>query len=160
MTLGERLANYRKKSGLTQEQVADKMNVSAQAVSKWENDVSSPDISALMPLAELYNVSVDVLLGGEEKVKTTLNKTKDFNELICKVRITSEQGSKVNVNLPMALIKVFAQASEDGKQNNFKFNGSDVNIDFNQIVELVQQGVLGKIVEIEDGDDHVEIFVE
>lgn len=62
-TLGKRIAALRKAKGLTQEQLAEKVGVSAQAVSKWENDVSCPDITLLPLLADLFDVSVDELLG-------------------------------------------------------------------------------------------------
>ena len=62
-TLGRRIAALRKEKGMTQEQLAEKVGISAQAVSKWENDVSCPDITLLPLLAELFGVSVDELLG-------------------------------------------------------------------------------------------------
>lgn len=62
-TLGKRIAALRKEKGMTQEQLAEKVGVSAQAVSKWENDVSCPDITLLPLLADLFGVSVDELLG-------------------------------------------------------------------------------------------------
>ena len=62
-TLGKRIAALRKEKGLTQEQLAEKVGVSAQAVSKWENDVSCPDITLLPLLADILGVTVDELLG-------------------------------------------------------------------------------------------------
>lgn len=62
MTLGKKLVAYRKLSGLTQQQLGEKLNLSAQAISKWENDLAEPDLSALRTLATLYAVSVDELL--------------------------------------------------------------------------------------------------
>ena len=64
-SFGERLKEYRVQSGLSQEAVARKLAVSAQAVSKWEKGKSLPDLSVLLPLAELFRVSADELLGGE-----------------------------------------------------------------------------------------------
>ena len=62
MTLGQKLAGYRKLSGLTQQQLGERLNISAQAISKWEKDLAEPALSTLRTLAELYKVSVDVLL--------------------------------------------------------------------------------------------------
>lgn len=62
-TLGKRIAALRKEKGMTQEQLAEKVGVSAQAVSKWENDISCPDITLLPLLGDLFGVSVDELLG-------------------------------------------------------------------------------------------------
>lgn len=66
MTLGKKLSNYRRLADLTQQQLGDRLNVSAQAVSKWENDLSEPDLATLRKLAALYDVSVDSLLSEEE----------------------------------------------------------------------------------------------
>ena len=62
MTLGQKLAGYRKLSGLTQQQLGEHLNISAQAISKWEKDLSEPALATLRTLAELYKVSVDELL--------------------------------------------------------------------------------------------------
>ena len=62
-TLGKRIMALRKAKGWTQEQLAAQLGISAQAVSKWENDVSCPDISTLPALAALLGVRVDTLLG-------------------------------------------------------------------------------------------------
>lgn len=62
MTLGKKLSNYRKVSDMTQQQLGDYLNVSAQAISKWENDLAEPDLNTLKALAALYKVSLDDLL--------------------------------------------------------------------------------------------------
>ena len=62
-SMGKRIMQLRKEKGYTQEQLAEMMGVSAQAVSKWENDVSCPDISILPLLAEKLGVTTDELLG-------------------------------------------------------------------------------------------------
>lgn len=64
-SLGRRIARMRLEHGMTQERLADIANVSAQAVSKWENDQSYPDILLLPVLAKTFGVSVDELLGIE-----------------------------------------------------------------------------------------------
>ena len=67
MTLGNLLASKRKMSNLTQQQVGDALNVSPQAVSKWENDLAQPDLTALKRLAELYNVPVSQLIDAADE---------------------------------------------------------------------------------------------
>ena len=62
-TMGKRISELRKSKGMTQEQLAQKVGVTAQAVSKWENDLSCPDISILPQLAEALGVTTDELLG-------------------------------------------------------------------------------------------------
>ena len=66
MEFANRLASYRKKAGLSQEELADKLGVTRQAVSKWECGESSPDTDNLIALAKLYNVTLDELIYGEK----------------------------------------------------------------------------------------------
>lgn len=68
-TMGFFMAALRKANGLTQQQVADKLNVSDKTVSKWECNEGYPEISMLPVIAELYSVSVDELLHGEKMAK-------------------------------------------------------------------------------------------
>lgn len=65
-TLGERIAANRKRLGLTQDQLAEKLGVTAQAVSKWENNQSCPDIGMLPRLAAIFGTSTDNLLGCQD----------------------------------------------------------------------------------------------
>lgn len=65
MTLGQKLKELRSQKGLTQKELADKLHVSFQTVSKWENGENEPDIATLKELASLFNCSVDNLIGGE-----------------------------------------------------------------------------------------------
>ena len=64
-TLGNRISENRKRLGLTQDALAEKLGVTAQAVSKWENDQSCPDITTLPKLADIFGISTDALLGRE-----------------------------------------------------------------------------------------------
>ena len=70
MTLGEKIKEARKKAGLTQEQFAEKICVSRQAVTKWEADKGTPDVENLKAISNLLNVSIDFLLNNDEKLKT------------------------------------------------------------------------------------------
>lgn len=65
MTIGQRIGELRKQHGYSQEYIAEKMNVSRQAVSKWEQDLSAPDTYNLIALAELLGVSVEYLATGK-----------------------------------------------------------------------------------------------
>ena len=62
LTLGKRILYHRKRLGLTQDQLAERMGVTAQAVSKWESGASDPSTSNLLALARLYGVSAEELL--------------------------------------------------------------------------------------------------
>lgn len=67
-TLGKRIMAARKKLGLTQDQLAERLGVTPQAVSKWENDQSCPDITMLPKLAEIFGITTDALLGRDPTV--------------------------------------------------------------------------------------------
>jgi transcriptional regulator with XRE-family HTH domain len=64
--IGERIAYYRKKAGMSQEKVAEYMEVSRQAVTKWEGDRSKPSSDNLIKLASLFDIDVEVLLGNKD----------------------------------------------------------------------------------------------
>lgn len=68
MTVGERLLDLRKKKGLSQEEVANILNVSRQTISKWETGESSPDFDKIVPICELYEITSDELITGKKEV--------------------------------------------------------------------------------------------
>lgn len=65
MILADKIINLRKKSGMSQEELAEKMNVSRQAVSKWESSQSVPDLERILQLGKLFGVTTDYLLKDE-----------------------------------------------------------------------------------------------
>lgn len=81
MQTGKLIAELRKKQGLTQQQLADKLNLSNKTISKWESGSGSPDISNLPVLADALGISVDELLKGELKnpEETKSKVTKDYS---------------------------------------------------------------------------------
>jgi len=81
-TLGRTISQLRKEKGMTQLELAEHMGVTDKAVSKWERDLSCPDVSSLPTLAQILGVSVDELM----QVKTTVTEKSPeaLGELICK----------------------------------------------------------------------------
>lgn len=69
MNIGEKLYELRKEKKLSQEEVAEKLNVTRQTISKWETNQSTPDFDKIKPLCELYEITADELLTGEKKEK-------------------------------------------------------------------------------------------
>ena len=162
-TLGQRIARLRKEKGLTQEELAVKVDVSAQAVSKWENDISCPDIMLLPKLSAILGVSVDYLLGNEPEPETVQlvpqKERKNIDDLVMRLVVNSSDGDKVRMNLPLAILKM-GIGSESG---SFMIDGNEAlkGIDFSQIIDMAEKGLLGKLLEVESSDgDTVEIFVE
>lgn len=136
-TFGQRLARIRKKKGLTQEEVANKIVISPQAVSKWENDLSSPDILVLSSLADILGVTVDELLGrkpvedgdvkadkAEENTAEEVvdDKEKHQEEDLNKsegIHVVDDDGKEVHINNKGIFVK------KDGKVTKVKCKAED-----------------------------------
>lgn len=71
MTFAEKLKSFRRKTGMSQEQLAEKLGVSRQAVTKWETDAGIPDIENIMAISALFDVSIDELLSNDKGRKET-----------------------------------------------------------------------------------------
>lgn len=69
MTLGQRIKEEREKRQWTQDYLAETLNVSRQAVSKWEGDKAYPDIDRLVQISNLFNISLDSLIKGDDSLK-------------------------------------------------------------------------------------------
>jgi transcriptional regulator with XRE-family HTH domain len=164
-SIGTRIARLRRARGFTQEELAEHLSVTAQAVSKWENDNSCPDISLLPALAKLLGVTTDTLLTGEAPPEAQLvpqENRKPLEQMMLRVRVLSHRGDKVKCNLPLTLVKAAMDAglTEGG---TISIGGTDMlkNIDWEQIFNLIDHGMIGKLVEVESAEgDTVEVYVE
>ena len=163
MTIGKRITLLRKEKGLTQEELATHMGVSPQAVSKWENDQTCPDISALPKLARLLGVTVDELLVGKQELAPVRllppEERKDLKDMMLRVTVDSTAGDRVRVNVPMALVEVAMEIGMEMPQ----INGTDAlkGVDMNKVLRLVREGLVGNLVEVDSADgDKIRIFVE
>lgn len=161
-TFGQRLHRLRLEKGLTQEQVAEATGVSIPAVSKWENDISAPDISSLSSLANVLGVSLDELLGSvdttprmeTEEQETRGEKKRKKPKLVAHILVQESTGETVRVNIPVGSIDKAAKL----------FGGLDSDlgdaIDLGQIKEMVENGMRGDIVDIQEpGGDKVKITI-
>ncbi|MGN0985736.1 MAG: helix-turn-helix domain-containing protein [Candidatus Enterenecus sp.] len=159
-TLGMRIGELRRARGLTQEEVAEKLGVSSQAVSKWENDQSCPDIMSLPALAGLLGTTVDALLSGEKapEVRYVPEERRDLDGMMLRIRI-NDSGERMCVNIPVALLK----AMLDGGASPGSFIGGEgmPDVDFGKILSLVESGAVGKLIEVtQENETVVEIVVE
>ena len=163
MTIGKRIAHLRKEKGLTQEELAQHMGISPQAVSKWENDQTCPDISALPKLARLFDVTVDELLSGKQELAPVRvlppEERKDPRDMLLRITVDSAAGDRIRVNLPIALV----EASMEIGMGMPMLNDMEPlkGIDMKKLMELVHQGFVGNLVELDSADgDRIRIFVE
>lgn len=160
-TLGKKINELRKQRNMTQDELAERMGVSPQAVSKWETDLSIPDLPVLISLADFFHLSLDELVREKEDQVQLLppEQRKDINDMLLRVNIQSIDGDTVRVNLPLALVKIAA----DMKMELPEMKGSDLlkKLDFDLIFSLIEKGAIGKIVEVHCKDgDNVEVTVE
>lgn len=75
MNIADRIQYLRKQKGLSQEELADKVGVSRQAVSKWESEQSTPDVEKIIIMSDLFEVTTDYILKGIEPVSVTSRTT-------------------------------------------------------------------------------------
>ena len=91
MTIADRIQSLRKAKGMSQEELADRVGVSRQAVSKWESEQATPDLDKVVIMSDIFEVTTDYLLKGIEPVKTDDHKTMAD---VLNQRILTEKNSK------------------------------------------------------------------
>ena len=102
MNMADRIQYLRKNKGISQEELADKVGVSRQAVSKWESEQSTPDIEKVVLLSDFFNVTTDYLLKGIEPVSENTTEKSD-------ARIFSLVGSVLNFIGLVAAIMIWIE---------------------------------------------------
>ena len=164
MTIGKRIAALRREKNLKQDDLAQMLEVSPQAVSKWENDQTCPDISLLPKLAKILGVSVDELLSGKQELQPVVtlvpeDQRKDIKDMMLRIVVDYADGDKVRVNLPMALVQLAMEMGMEMPQ--ISGLGALKDIDLAQVMELVRHGAMGNLIEVKSAKgDIVRIFVE
>lgn len=116
MKIGSNIAALRKEKGITQEELANALGVSAQAVSKWENNSSCPDVSLLTVIADYFGVTVDALLrSGAEEITRADSPSTDNNAAAVRggkrnvrIKVTQPNGKETNVKVPFGVVKMGA----------------------------------------------------
>ena len=166
-TLGKRIARLRRERELKQDELAAKLDVSPQAVSKWENDQTCPDITALPKLSEILGVTVDELLTGKKEETLPAvqmlppNQRKDINDMILRIVAEDGTGNKARINLPLALVSVALEAGFELPNMEGCPTIDLKSIDFNRVMTLAHQGFVGNLVEAESADGGIiRVFVE
>ncbi len=91
--LSEKIYTLRRKCGLSQEQLAEKLGVSRQAVSKWESGTSSPEIDKLILLSEFFNVSIDYLVKEQDELSGDNAPDRDLKD----TQANSQDKSKIQI---------------------------------------------------------------
>ena len=138
LNIAERIQNLRKAKGLSQEELADKIGVSRQAVSKWENEQSSPDIEKIIILSDFFEVSTDYILRGtvykynfaekkiDARILATLGTGLNFIGLVISILLWLDKQTIAAVAVGLVIMAlgcmlfVIGQLSSDDKQKTIK----------------------------------------
>lgn len=162
MDLGKSISEKRKSKGMTQEELASNLGVSPQAVSKWENNLSCPDITLLPEIAHIFNISVDELLNAEKKDAYTSHTPKTKEEPISEEAPAS--GKKITklvmireFNGKISTIKVPISVVRLGLNIGAVFGGL-TNDQANSVEAAIKSGIVGEIVNIE-GDNGEKMII-
>lgn len=163
MNLGNNISEKRKAKGMTQEELAANLGVSPQAVSKWENNLSCPDISLLPAIAKIFGMSVDELLGaapatenvGEEKTfaepETAYEEPVFTGKKATTLLITTERNGKVsNVRFPLTIMRF-------GLNLGSAFGGI-TGAQASTIENAVKTGLSGEILSV-DGENGEKVTI-
>ena len=103
-TLGMMISSLRKEKGMTQLELAEKMGVTDKAVSKWERDLSFPDINSIPKLAEIFDVSVDDLMQVKTETKENMSKNK-VDEIVD----TALKGIRIAMGIAVTVLSVLGE---------------------------------------------------
>lgn len=103
-TLGVMISSLRKEKGMTQLELAEKIGVTDKAVSKWERDLSSPDINSIPKLAEIFEISVDKLMQVQTNEKENKNKEK-----VNKIVDTVLKGIGVAMGIAVTVLSILGE---------------------------------------------------
>ena len=139
--MANRMYNYRKQSGLSQEELADKLGISRQSVSKWERAEACPDTDNLIKLSKLYGVSIDTLLNVDpDEVITDSDETEETHS---DDNASAEAGESTGED---------RESIKNDEANGISFNGGIHIVDGEDKVKISPSGI-----HVTDGNDEVHI---
>ena len=144
MSIGKNIAVYRKNKGLTQGELGELLGVTNQAVSKWESEVSMPDVMLLPEIAKVLDVTVDELYTLKESKPATL----EGDDRILVVDVVESDGAKVKCNVPLEALK--------GITGMFGNKGDSIG----ELFKNLGDDFTGTIVDVEDDEDKIVVSVE
>lgn len=154
-TIGQNIAYFRKQKNMTQEELAEKMSVTAQAVSKWECDTSYPDITTIQALSKMLGVGATELLEGPQSPATIKDAPQEvIDRRIVRIEVQAGE-TKVITRFPVPVVK---KAMENGTLE--KLVGEDAFSQVAGILEMIDSGITGHLVNVNNSDTQVLITVE
>jgi transcriptional regulator with XRE-family HTH domain len=151
-----RLYELRKKSGLSQEELAEKLGVSRQAVSKWERSESSPDTDNLIALARLYDLSLDELIYGEKMTfDQKEDKTDNSQDINSEDRLNNDSTDEADDDYDQIDVKPEGVVIESKNGDKVKINlkGIKVNSSNGDEIKIGLNGITINASEFEEDDE-------
>ena len=161
-TIGKRISEYRKKKNLKQDELAEMLGVSPQAVSKWENDLSCPDISLLSTLSGLLCVSIDEIITGKRYYPDTCN-IEELDHKTFTLLFESDGIECSRMNIPMSRVRKAVEKGLDPitlADCKAAFNYVDFAAVINLVVGIAETGQTGILFECRDGKAKAKFIVE
>ena len=161
-TIGKRIAEYRKKKNLKQDELAEMLGVSAQAVSKWENDISCPDILLLPALSDNLCISIDEIITGKSFYPDTRN-IEEIDSKTLTLLFESDGTECSKMNLSMSMVRKAVEKGLDPITLNDcqkAFNYVDFAAILNLVVGIAETGQIGTLYECSDGKAKAKFIVE
>ena len=154
--IGQHIAYYRKKSGMTQEQLAEKMELTAQAVSKWENGLTCPDLDSVARLAGFLGVAVEQLIYGDAAVPTVqVVETPQVGRRVLCIHIQTIVGVATNVTVRFP-VELLLRAYELGGLEPLVGESAPY---VEQAIEMIRQGTVGSLVDVDTDQACIKIEV-
>ena len=157
-TIGQNIAELRKKKGLTQEELAEKMCVTAQAVSKWERDASYPDVTALSELAKVLGVSVAAIIEGEQSVPKLKEAAADA--IARRVLVIKFHMGPANMDMKVQFPVTALKTMMDNGMLLQMIGEEDYPQVSSMLESAVETGCVGPIMSVDNNDMQVRIAVE
>lgn len=142
MTIGEKIVQLRKKVNLTQEKLAEKLNVSRQTISNWESNITSPDLSQAKFLIEIFHISLDELVDNNIEIKCN-NSNDIFLNMIgkdCYLDV-SDKDYRLNFNTLCKLISINDNFIKIEFEHNKKIITKLIDLDLIHSIRFVENEV-------------------
>ncbi len=153
-TIGQNIAYFRKQKNMTQEELAVKMSVTAQAVSKWECDTSYPDITVIQALSRVFGVSVTELLDGIQTPAQIKDAPQEMiDRRVVRIEVQAKE-TKIVTRFPVPAMK---KAMENGTLERLI---GDEYEEVASILGMIDAGITGHLVDVNTPDAQVVITVE
>lgn len=164
-TIGENIAAFRKEKQLTQEELAEKMAVTPQAVSKWECDSSYPDVTVMQQLARVLGVTVDEILNGKQELPVLKQaEPEKIDRRILSIAMNTD-GTTIKARFPVSMINtllsngLLAKLLFDIDADDTADEKAEAENTLQMLRSFIEEGVTGPLMQVDTDGTNVSIEV-